>query len=155
MGVLFGFLDGASPWWWVALALTLGAFELMTFSYFLLWLALAALATGGALWLGPEMSGMLQVALFAFLSMALTAIGYVFVKRRAPEEVETGLNNRTAALIGRKAVVAGPFEADTGPVEVDGIRWRGRLASGPTPEIGDVLEITGADGMLLHLSRVA
>ena len=74
MGVLFGFLDGASPWWWVAFALTLGAFELMTFSYFLLWLALAALATGGALWLGPEMRGMLQVALFAFLSMALTAI---------------------------------------------------------------------------------
>ncbi|MEM8699465.1 MAG: NfeD family protein [Pseudomonadota bacterium] len=153
MAIFFGFLNGASPWWWVALAFALGAFELMTFSYFLLWLALGALATGGALWIMPEMSGMMQVALFAFVSMALTGLGYVFVKKRAPEEVETGLNNRAASLIGRKAVVAAAFEADAGPVDVDGIRWRGRIAGGEQPKRGEVLEITGTQGMVLELSR--
>ena len=153
MTAIFTLLDGISPWWWVALALALGALELTTFSYYLLWLALAALSVGGALWVSPGLSGMGQLGLFAVLAVVWTVVGYLVVQRRAPEEVETGLNNRAAALIGRKAVVSAAFEADIGSVEIDGIRWRGRYDGADRPEPGDVLEITGAEGMTLDLSR--
>ena len=43
---LFACLDGASPWWWIALALGLGAIEIVTFTYFMLWLGLAAFTVG-------------------------------------------------------------------------------------------------------------
>ncbi|MEM7506163.1 MAG: NfeD family protein [Pseudomonadota bacterium] len=153
MAVMFSFLDGISPWWWVAFALALGALELVTFSYFLLWLALAAVSVAGVL-VVADLGGTSQVALFAICALVYTLVGYAIVKKRGPSEQDGPLNNRAAALIGRKAVVAGPFQADMGPVEVDGIRWRGRLAPGTTtPAEGEELEITATEGMLLQLRR--
>lgn len=152
---IFAFLDGISPWWWIAFALALGAVELVTFSYFLLWLALAAVSVAAAL-VVADLGGTSQVALFAICALVYTLIGYAVVKRRGPSEQDGPLNNRAAALIGRKAVVAGPFQADIGTVEVDGIRWRGRLAPGtPAPAEGEELEVTATEGMLLQLSRSA
>ena len=42
-----------SPWWWVALAILLGAIEMLTPTTVLVWSALAALVTALALWLAP------------------------------------------------------------------------------------------------------
>ncbi|MEM0944659.1 MAG: NfeD family protein [Pseudomonadota bacterium] len=154
-GGIFSFLDAASPWWWVALAFGLGAFELVTFSYFLLWLSLAALSVGGVLWISPDLSGIAQFAWFAGLSIVYTAAGWAIIRKRTPQEVDTGLNSRASALVGRFAVVTGPFRGGVGPVEIDGIRWRGRLDGAASPDMGEELEVTGADGMLLTLTRRA
>ncbi len=57
-------------------------------------------------------------------------------------------------MIGREAVISAPFSAGIGWVEVDGVRWRARLADGtPEPNAGDVMRVTGAEGMTLELSR--
>jgi membrane protein implicated in regulation of membrane protease activity len=53
-------------------------------------------------------------------------------------------------MVGRQAVVTGAFSAGIGWVEVDGVRWRARLADGAEPpETGATMSIADADGMTL------
>ncbi len=147
---LFAFLDGASPWWWIALALGLGAIEMVTFTYFMLWLGLAAFTVGIGLAMFPSMQGTSQLLAFALLSILYTVIGWVFVRRRQPSDGQPGLNRRSAAVVGRQAVVTQAFSAGVGWVEVDGVRWRARLVDadggGAPPEAGATMSVADADG---------
>ena len=151
---LFAFLDGASPWWWIALAFGLGAIEVVTFTYFMLWLGLAAFTVGIGLAIFPTMPGTSQLLTFALLSVLYTVIGWLVVRRHQPKDGDPGLNRRAAAVVGRQAVVTQAFSAGVGWVEIDGVRWRARLAgpdgaaAGPF-ETGATMSITDADGMTL------
>lgn len=145
---LFAWLDGASPWWWIALALGLGAIEIVTFTYFMLWLGLAAFTVGIVLAVFPSTSGSTQLLIFALLSIIYTAAGYISVSRRQAEEPEGSLNRRGAAVVGRQGIVTDAFAAGIGTIEVDGIRWRARLADGaPPPKPGATVRITASEGM--------
>jgi len=155
---LFAFLDGASPWWWITLALGLGAIEILTFTYFMLWLGLAAMTVGIGLAMFPSMPGTTQLMTFALLSLLYTVIGWYLVSRHQPKDGQPGLNRRAAAVVGRQAVVTGAFSAGVGWVEIDGVRWRARLAEpdeggaatgAEPPEAGATLSVTDADRMTL------
>ena len=150
---LFQFLDGISPWWWVAFAFGLGAIEVLTFSFFLIWPGLAALGVGILMWVFPGMSGNAQMLWFAIMAVAFTIAGRQVVFMRRPTSDKPNLNQRSAALIGRKAVVIDGFAAGgIGNVQVDGMPWRARMVEGSDrPQEGDVLDIVGADGMVLTL----
>ncbi len=151
---LFAFLDGASPWWWIALAFGLGAVEIVTFTYFMLWLGLAAFTVGVGLAMFPAMPGTSQLLSFALLSILYTVIGWVYVMRRKTKDALPGLNRRAAAVVGRQAVVTQAFSAGVGWVEIDGVRWRARLANSDgggaePPQAGATMSISSADGMTL------
>ena len=152
---LFGFLDGISPWWWIAGALVLAIIEVLTFSFFLIWPGLAALAVGILMWIFPGMSGTTQVLVFSILAVLFTWAGRAYVLNRVPSSESPGLNRRSSQMIGRHATVVDGFTGGgVGNVEIDGIRWRARMADGATvPEPGEVLPITGADGMTLILTQ--
>jgi membrane protein implicated in regulation of membrane protease activity len=147
---LFAFLDGASPWWWIALALSLGVVEMLSFTYFMLWLALAAFTVGIGLAMFPSMPGVSQFLTFALLAILYTAVGWVYVRRRRGQDDHPALNRRSNAMVGRQAVVTEAFSAGVGWIELDGVRWRARLANGaPPPEPGATMSIAAADGMTL------
>lgn len=150
---VFGFLQGVSPWWWVALAIGLIAIEMLTFSFFLIWPGLAAVVVAVILWIVPDLSGNLQVMLYAIISLVLTLAGRAWVQGREPVSA-SGLNERSSQMIGRRALVIDGFDrSDLGNVEVDGIRWRARMEPGAEPpRSGATLRITGAEGMTLILS---
>ena len=120
----FSVLDGASAWWWIALAIALGAVEILTFTYFLIWIALAALTVGLAMVAFP-LGGQEQVVAFAVLSILYTE-----------------------QLIGRKGKALSDFENDEGLVVIDDVRWRARLAIGQIQK-GDSLVVIDAEGMQL------
>ncbi|MEM7670249.1 MAG: NfeD family protein, partial [Pseudomonadota bacterium] len=122
--------------------------------YFLLWLSLASVTVAGLLWAMPDLSGLSQLATWAVSAIGYTVVGWkVFGKRRENEPL-SALNNRAAALIGRHAVISDAFRSGSGPVEVDGILWRGRLADpSAAPEPGAELLVTDADGMTLILAN--
>lgn len=152
---IFGFLTGISPWWWVALALALAIIEMTTFSFFLIWPGIAAVFVAILMWIFPEMSGTWQILIFATVSVAFTLAGRWYVQNRKPESDAPGLNDRSEQLVGRTAVVIDGFAGGgLGNVEVDGVRWRGRMEEGsPRPEPGQVVDVTGAKGMTLVLTR--
>ena len=148
---LFAFLNGISPWWWIAFAILLGIVEVLTFSFFLIWPALAAFAVGIVLWIAPELSGAGQVLIFAVLAVLFTVAGRYYTVGRPTVSEKPALNSRSAQLIGQRAVVIDGFEAGRpGSVEVGGVRWRAVLAKdADVPQPGDVLDIADADGMTL------
>ena len=146
---ILGVLNGASPWWWIALAVAIGAVEMLTFTYFLIWFSLAAFATGVVLWLAPGLSGAEQLAVFAVLSLALTIAGrFALSKMRATPSEAPGLNRRAEKLIGRRGKALEDFDNVDGVVVVDGVRWRARLAQGAARRDAPVTVID-ADGMTL------
>lgn len=144
----FLFLSGASPWWWIAFGVALGVVEMLTFTYFLIWVALAALATGLGLWLAPGLPGGGQLALFAVLSVALTVAGRYWLRRRGAQAGDSGLNRRSAQLVGRNGRAVEDFDGVDGAVEIDGVRWPARLSTGEA-KTGAWLTVTAAEGTLL------
>lgn len=155
-GDLFQFLSGISPWWWVALAFGLAAIEVLTFSFFLIWPALAALGVAVVLWIAPGLSGSSQLLWFVIMAVAFTLAGRQLVFLRKPTSDRPHLNQRSAALVGRNAVVIDGFAAGgLGNVQVDGMPWRARMAEGQSrPAAGDILDIADADGMILILQPI-
>ncbi|MEM1275079.1 MAG: NfeD family protein [Pseudomonadota bacterium] len=154
MTEIFASLDGLSPWWWVAIALAIGAVELVTFSYYLLWIAFAAGSVAAAMWISPGMSGAAQVMTFSALVLIYTVAGWKFVGKRKQSSEASALNNRATAMIGRHAVAAEAFRGDTGAIEIDGIRWRGKLsAPGAAVTAGSQMKVVGTEGMTLLLDR--
>ncbi|MEM1159435.1 MAG: NfeD family protein [Pseudomonadota bacterium] len=152
---IFGFLDGASPWWWVAGAFALGIVEVLTFSFFLIWPGLAALSVAAVLWMFPETSGAGQLVWFAVLSVVYTFIGRRMVMSRPTPAEQSGLNNRALHMVGRTLELADDLTPGAvSTFEIDGIRWRGRLEEGAaTARAGQTVQVTDTDGMLLLLAR--
>jgi inner membrane protein len=139
-----------SPWWWVALAILLGAIEMLTPTTVLVWSAAAALVTALVLWLAP-LGLFAQVALFAVLSIVFTFAGRALVPRRIQPDDGSTLNRRTDQVLGREAVVVA-FEHGEGRVTVDGVPWPARLEPGmAVPEAGDRVLVTGADGIVVRV----
>ncbi|QIE54580.1 NfeD family protein [Pikeienuella piscinae] len=145
---LFALLAGASPWWWVALAVIVGVIELLTFSYFLIWVALAALATGVTLWFAPGLGGAAQLALFAALAVVLTVAGRAWLARRRVVDGAPGLNRRSEQMVGRVGKTMAAFERGEGVLLIDGVRWSARLRTGAAGP-GETLRVIGAEGMVL------
>lgn len=148
---VFGFLVGISPWVWIALGLTLAGAELLIGSFFLLWPGLAALLTGLALAVWPGMGGTQQAALFAGLAAALTAAARFWnIRHRGEQPSENpALNRRQARMVGRRGRVLEPFGGGEGVVEVDGLRWRARLAPGAAAGADAAVRVREVDGVVL------
>ncbi len=143
-------LDGMSPWWWVIVAFALGSIEMATMTFFLIWISLAAICMAGLLVLAPNMSGAMQISLFAIISLILTFSGRFLMNKYGNLDGDQTMNNRAAQLVNQSAKVL-EFENGTGVVEVDSIRWRARWPANQSSEIGDSVRITQADAMLLYV----
>ncbi len=148
---LFGFLEGLSPWWWIAFGITLGAVEMASMSFFLIWPAIAALITGAFLWVAPDSSGAMQVTVFAVGAVVLTFLGRSLLHRLGDGgEENDSLNARGNLMVGRQAQVLS-FSGPEGRVIIDDIRWRAIWPEGATSEPGAQVKIERADGMTLHV----
>ena len=147
-------LTGMSPWWWVILAFALGSIEMATMSFFLIWPGLAALCMAGILVLAPNMSGELQIALFAILSITLTFAGRYLLNKYGDggEEGDKTLNNRAAQLIGQSAKVL-EFDNGTGIVEAGGMRWRAKWTTHQVSTPGETVRVKKADAMMLFVEN--
>jgi membrane protein implicated in regulation of membrane protease activity len=147
---MFDALVGISPWWWVAFGVVLGALEMATMSFFLIWPALAAFAMALLLWVLPGLSGEIQVAAYAILAIVLTFAGRTLLHRWGDRGGDSGLNDRAAQMIGRHAVVE-DFTGPEGHVTIDGVRWLARWPADATATPGETVEIARAEGMVLFV----
>lgn len=147
-------LEGLSPWWWVALAFVLGAVELATGTYVLIWICLAAFQMAFLNWIVPGLSGEAQIAIFALVAVALTFAGRWLVRQYGDGgEEHATLNSRGAHLVGRTADVL-DFDSGTGAVQIDGMRWRARWPAGQASATGEKVRVMAADGMELSVQPV-
>lgn len=140
-------LDALGPAWsWVLAGLALAGAEIVVPGIFLIWLGLAALATGLATALSP-MPWQGQTLLFALLAPA-----FVFsasrLHRRAVTRRDGVLNRPDRGLIGREGVLSEPIAGGTGRIRFDDTLWR---IAGPDLPVGSRVRVTGIEGTVLRV----
>jgi membrane protein implicated in regulation of membrane protease activity len=137
-------------WWWLIFAVMLGIGEIILPGIFLIWIAVAAAATGLLTLLVP-IGTAAQVIIFAALCLVATWAGRRWYADNPVESQDPLLNDRTARLIGEIVTVVEPIENGRGRVKVDDGVWSCKGADTP---VGARVRIVGADASVLVVELV-
>lgn len=139
-------MDGIETYWiWIAVGLVLALLELVVPGVYLIWLALAALATGLLVFVGDPPAAM-QIVSFVFLSLIFAYSARRFLSDSPIVSSDPLLNNRLGRLMGETAVVTQAIEGGSGRVRVGDSEW---IAHGPDVASGQRVRITGHRGSQL------
>lgn len=144
-------LETVEPHWaWLALGLVLAIGEMTIPGVFLIWLALAALATGVAAWIVP-IALPVQVAVFAGLAILSVFAGRNWLRANPVEPADPKMNDRGARAVGETVVVTQVIEGGSGRVRLGDSEW---LARGPDAEPGTRMRVSGHDGAVLTVEHL-
>ncbi len=140
------------PWLWLMLGFSLLILELAVSSLFFLWLSVAALITGGVLFLYPTMGWEIQLLLFSILSVVSLVLSRRYVSRKQIASDLPALNRRGQQYVGRIFTLIEPIANGYGKVAVDDTQWR---VSGPPLEVGARVRVIAAHGAVLEVEAVS
>lgn len=139
--------------WWI-LALLLIAGEMLLPGYFLLWIGLAAAATGVVMRVVPTLGLLAQAIAFALLALA-SCIAYARLLRPRLSRSVPGserLNRRGEQMIGQRYELVEPIINGRGKARVGDGQW---LVSGPDMPLGSTVEVVAVDGSTLQVRAAA
>ena len=143
-------------WAWLLLGLVLLGLEVVVPGTFMLWFAIAAIVTG-VVALAADAAGwtaltwQAEAGLFVVLAIVAVIAGRAWMSRRRQEPSDaSGLNERAARHIGRRAQLTEALVDGRGRIDLDDTVW---LVSGPDLPAGTTVRITGADGVRLRVER--
>ncbi len=136
-------MDGIEAHWlWFAAGLILAGLEMVVPGVYLMWLAMAALATGViALVAVPSLA--IQVTSFIFLSLIFAFSARRMLRDRPIVSSDPLLNNRGGRMTGQTVLVTQALVSGSGRVKVGDSEW---IARGPDTPVGERVRITGTDG---------
>ncbi|RDJ00253.1 NfeD family protein [Dyella solisilvae] len=138
--------------WWI-IALVLIALEVILPGYFMLWVGIAAGATGLVMLVAPGLSMLSQALVFAaFTFLSCAAYWYGLRPRLARDEPgDATLNRRGEQKIGHRYVLAEAIVNGRGKAKVGDSLW---LVRGPDLPVGSMVEVVGVDGTTLLVREV-
>ena len=133
---------------WAAVALLLFAAEALVPGAFMLWLGLAATAVFLIALAVPELSPLVQVALFVVLSFISIQVYRRWFRGRERESDQPMLNRRADQLIGRVVPLDRAIVNGMGRVQIADAYWD---VAGPDLPTGSVVRVVAVDGMTLKV----
>lgn len=133
------------PWSWFIVAGVLLFGELAMPGTYLVWLGIAAAATGLLAW---SLAPLWQMQLVAFAALAIVAVvvGRLISPKADAASDRPFLNRRAAGLVGRSFLLDEPIIGGVGRVRIDDTVWR---IEGPDLAAGARVVIERADGATL------
>lgn len=137
------------PWIWMVLGFVLLILEILAPGFFLLWIGLAAIATGTlslALWEAAIWPWQVQVLVFLALSLAFAFAGKKVMAARGDDSDQPLLNQREKQMIGRTATLAEPIAEGHGRIKLGDTQWR---VKGPDLPSGARVRVTGVEDSVL------
>lgn len=138
-------------WLWIAAGLLLCAGEMIAPGVFLLFLGLAAIATGFIVAVVP-LGFVWALLMFAVLSGVAVLLGSRFYGSRENASDQPFLNRRADALVGHAYPLAEAIKAGEGAIRVNDTKWRVR---GPDMPAGTRVRVTGVeDATMLRVEQV-
>jgi membrane protein implicated in regulation of membrane protease activity len=140
------------PWHWWAFGGVLMILEALLPGFVLIWLGVAAVITGGALWLWPALSLPAQLMLFALAAVGSVFAWFTWRRRNPPSNLSPTLNRRAATLVGAQFDLIEPMHLGRGKIRVGDTVW---LVTGPDLPKGASVRVTGADSSILRVEPVA
>ena len=146
------FLDQMVYWHWLVLGVLLIGAEMLDGSGHLIWLGISALAVGLIHWFVPNMPWVVQILLFAAISIISIFAWKAYRKANPEPDNFPTLNKRGTNYIGRIVTLTGAIVDGEGKVNVSDTIWRVR---GPDSAIGTKVKITAVDGTSLVVEPLA
>jgi membrane protein implicated in regulation of membrane protease activity len=140
------FFSSLDPHWaWLSLGVLLVALEILVPGFFLIWLGLAAVATGVIAWvIAPSIS--VQLGIFAVLSFVMLFAAQSWLKKNPIVSEEPHLNQRAHRLIGDVIILTQAIDNGRGRAKVGDGEWAVR---GPDASAGERVKIVAVDGATL------
>lgn len=152
---MLSFLDGISPFYWIALSLVFAALVLVVSIDMLLWAAASALVVGILMVIVPDLSGQLQISLFAVLSVGSVVVARVWMHYFGGdrEKVSSSLNDPLNRVMGKVGTVS-ESASGQGRVEIDGVDWQMRWEKGQASlDVGSLAKVIDRDGSTLIVQQ--
>ena len=143
---MFGLHEG---WMWAIAGLVLLIAEVVAPGFFLVFLGVAAIATG-LFTLLFDLSLAPQLALFVIYTGLALMIGKRWYAEPGTAEQQVGLNDPAKRLVGRTATAVDPIDHHGGRVRLGDSEWSAR--GGPAAA-GDRVEILAVEGNCLMVAR--
>ncbi len=140
---------------WLVVGIVLIIAEVFTLSFFLLWFGIGAIAAGLAAMFGAPF--ILQFAIFAIVSIALTALSRTIFSKYLSHSDENTLKMGIDALPGQIGTVttASKGALHEGAVKVYGSTWTAYPVDGETLlEEGEKVEVVSIKGSSIFVRRV-
>lgn len=132
-------------WIWITLGLVLAALEMLVPGVYLIWLALAAIATG-LLTLGIGLGLPAQIVVFVSLSLIAAFSAKRFLRDSPIVSSDPLLNQRGGRLVGETAIIVAAIDGGTGRLKHGDSEW---IARGPDLPVGTRVRIIGSEGVQL------
>ena len=137
-------------WHWVIFGLVMIACEVMAPGAFFLWLGIAALVLGGAVFVFPFMSVALQLLIFGVVAVISTIIGRKVIRNISMGGAPSLLNRRGQQFVGETLVLDVPILNGHAHVTVADSKW---LVKGPDLPAGTVVKVVGVEGNMLIVAE--
>jgi len=138
-------------WHWLLLGIFLVLLEIFSPGVYLLWLGLAAGATGLLLGILPDLAWQVQGLSFALFSLGSILAARWWLQRRPLKTDQPFLNRRGAHYIGRVFTLQTPIQHGQGKIQVDDTRWKVQGADCPA---GSQVQVVGVDGVVLQVKPI-
>ncbi|MEP1144137.1 MAG: NfeD family protein [Henriciella sp.] len=143
-----------TAWHWLALALILLSVEMMTGTWDLLWVGIAAGVTSAFAAFAPAgIAGWEgQLIFFAIASTVLFVVGRtLFKSMRENVEEHPTLNKRMAGTLGQRGVVADDFAGGLGRVKLGDTEWSAQSTDGANLASGAAIIVEATEGNMLKV----
>lgn len=143
--------DGLDAHWvWLTLGLVLAALEMLVPGVYLIWLAVAALATGLLAFM-LDLSLAAQVIDFVFIALIAVFSARRWLGERPIVSADPLLNRPGARLVGQVGTVVQSIEHGSGRIHLGDSEW---IARGPDCANGERVRVTGSEGSILLVEPV-
>lgn len=143
-----------TAWHWLAIGLILFSIEMMTGTWDLLWVSIAAVFTSAFAAFAPDgIAGWQgQLIFFAIATVILFIIGRtVFKRMRENVEEHPTLNKRMAGTLGQRGVVADDFAGGLGRVKLGDTVWSAESVDGANLAGGAAVIVEATEGNTLKV----
>ncbi len=136
-------------WYWWILAGILLALELLSMTFYLLWIAIGAATTGIMKWLAPGISGEWQLVIFAVWSVLSAYLWYRYNKNRPLSKTQQTLNRRGQQYIGQMFTLETAIINGQGKARVGDSPWL--VLCNENLSAGQKVKVVGEEGTALRV----
>ena len=137
-------------WHWLIIAVALIILEILIPGAYFLWMGISAAVVAGAMFVFPQMPILVQILIYAVLSV-ITVVMYKSYRKKNPLVTdEPALNRRGEQYIGRSFTLKEPIVNGEGKIIVDDTTWK---VAGMDMLAGMTVRVVAVEGSTLKVEN--
>ena len=138
-------------WHWLILAVVMIILEILIPGAYFLWMGVSAIFVGALMYVFPEMVFLVQILIFAVLSVISVVMYKSYRKKNPIVTDEPALNRRGEKYIDQKFTLTEPIINGEGKIKVDDSTWK---IVGMDMPAGMIVRVVAVEGTTLKVEAM-